>query len=83
MAFSIFTKLESHIEILNLKIFYSIIINHSKLLILDSVTFTKTNKNLKLLVDHLAMLLLKWFRVKDIKVLKLIFGPVESYYLLC
>ena len=59
MAFSICIKLESHIEILNLKIFYSIIINPLKSSILDLATHTKINKNLKLLVDHLVMLLLK------------------------
>lgn len=73
----------SRTGILSLKISCLRTITRSRLLILGWVTRTKRVNCWRLLAGPRAMPLLKWFKAKDMKVLRLISGPAESFYLLC
>lgn len=84
VVFNIFINLILYIEILNLKIFLSIMIRLLELLILDFLILIEKIKGLKLHVDLHVMLLHKWFKEKiDIKQSWWIFGAVELYYMQC
>lgn len=83
LVFSIFIKMGLFIGISSLKICCLTITKILKLSTLGCQISTNQEKSSKLHVGLHAMRLLKWSQVKDMNVLTLIFGHVESFCMQC